>query len=480
MEKKVGKNYLYNLSYQLLLVVLPLITTPYISRVLGAKGVGTFGYTNSIIQYFTLFGCIGLTLYGQREIAYYQNDISKRNKVFFELFFLRLISMSISTIIFYVGIMPRSQYSAVFLVQTFDLVGAIVDISWFFQGIEEFKKIVIRNYIVRLVSVAMIFTFVKSPDDLLIYVLCYSGTIFFGNISIWFYLPKYVKWSDCKGINIKRHLRPALDCFVPQIAMSLYIMLDKTMIGFIAKDTSEVAYYEQSQTIIKTVMTLITSLSTAMMPRIANLYKNNEMDQVRNFMHFSLNFVICLAIPFVLGIIGITSGFVPWFFGPGYVKVIPNMIIIAPIILFTGLSTVLGTQYLLSLGRQKQYTVSIVIGSATNIVLNIILITYFKSIGAAIATLIAEAMVCFVQVIILRKEFDFKKILFSMIKYTCFGLVMLAVVVGLKSILSVSIISTFIEILAGGIVYGILLIVSKDPLIEYVKDNVLKKNVSTK
>lgn len=324
MDKKVVKNYLYNLSYQLLLIILPIITTPYVSRVLGAKGVGTYSYTNSITQYFILLGCIGLNLYGQREIAYYQNDIKKRNRTFFELLFLRFITLTISIIVFYFTMVLHSKYSYIFIIQVLDIIASIFDISWFFQGIEDFQKTVLRNFVVRIICVSLIFMFVKSPNDLQLYVLCYSGTLLLGNLSLWLYMPKYVSRSDIKNINIKRHIKPAVMLFLPQIATSIYTLLDKTMIGYITNDTSEVAYYEQSQTLIKTVMTVITSLGTAMMPRIANLFKNEKHEEIRIYMQNSIKFVLVLAIPFTFGIMAIAKGFVPWFFGSGYEKVIPN------------------------------------------------------------------------------------------------------------------------------------------------------------
>lgn len=472
---KVIKNYLYNASYQLLLIILPIITTPYVSRVLGADGVGTYSYTNSITQYFILFGCIGLNLYGQREIAYYQNDIRKRNRTFFELVFLRAITISISLIIFYLAMVQFSKYSSIFLIQTLDIIASIFDISWFFQGIEDFKRTVLRNFLVRLLCVTLIFIFVKSPVDLPLYVLCYSGTLFLGNISLWLYMPKYVNKNDINGLNIKKHIRPAVMLFLPQIATSLYTYLDKTMIGYITDNTAEVAYYEQSQTIIKTVMTVITSLGTAMMPRIANLFKTNQYEEIKKYMNASIKFVLLLAIPFTFGIMGIAKGFVPWFFGEGYEKVVPNMMVIAPVIIFIGMSTITGTQYLLPLGRQKEYTLSVIAGAMINFILNIIFISIFGSIGAAIGTLFAEFSVMAIQLYILRNEFDLKYIFGLAVKYIIFGLLMFVVVILLSNILSVSIVSTFVEIFVGAIVYGLLLLISKDSIFDILKAKIAER-----
>ena len=368
-----------------------------------------------------------------------------------------------------------SKYSSIFLIQTLDIIASIFDISWFFQGIEDFKRTVLRNFLVRLLCVTLIFIFVKSPADLPLYVLCYSGTLFLGNISLWLYMPKYVNKNDINGLNIKKHIRPAVMLFLPQIATSLYTYLDKTMIGYITDNTAEVAYYEQSQTIVKTVMTVITSLGTAMMPRIANLFKTNQYEEIKKYMNASIKFVLLLAIPFTFGIMGIAKGFVPWFFGEGYEKVVPNMMLIAPIIIFIGMSTITGTQYLLPLGRQKEYTLSVIAGAVINFILNIIFISIFGSIGAAIGTLIAEFAVMGFQLYFIRKEFSLLGIFKQAIKYTLFGLIMFIVVILLSNILSVSIVSTFVEIFVGAIVYGLLLLISKDSIFDILKAKIAER-----
>ncbi len=470
---KVVKNYLYNASYQIMLIVLPIITTPYVSRVLGANNVGTYSYTNSITQYFILFGCIGLNLYGQREIAYYQNDKNKRSVTFFDLVSLRVLTLTISLSIFCLTVMTHSRYSSIFMIQTLDIIASMFDISWFFQGMEDFKKTVLRNFLVRILCVSLIFAFVKTSDDLLLYVLCYSGTLLLGNMSLWLYLPKYVNKSDIKKVNIKRHIKPALTLFLPQIAISIYTLLDKTMIGLISNNNSEVAYYEQSQLIIKTVMTVITSMGTAMMPRVANLFIENKGEEIKMYMRASVKFVLMTSIPFMFGIMAIAQDFVPWFFGRGYEKVVPNMMIIAPIIIFIGMSNVTGTQYLLPLGRQKEFTISVIGGSVLNFLLNIILIYWFASIGAAIATVIAECMVLMIQFYFLRNDFDLRYITKQLLKYFFFGLVMFAVTYSISCLLSSSIINTFIEIMIGAVIYFILLYVSKDEAIELLKKKLL-------
>ena len=475
MDKKVIKNYLYNLGYQVLIIILPLITTPYVSRVLGAKGIGTYGYTNSITQYFILFGCIGLNLYGQREIAYYQKDIEKRSKVFFELLLLRIITVSISIILYYFTFCQNATYGYIFSIQIIDVIASMFDISWLYQGMEDFKKIVVRNTLVKICGLIIIFMFVKSPADLPIYVLSYSATLLLGNLSMWMYLPKFVKKVNLKHLNIQKHLRPTIVLFLPQIATSIYTMLDKTMIGALTGNTAEVGYYEQSQKIIKMAMTLATSLGTVMLPRVANLFKEGKIEEVKESMYSSFKFISFLTFPLCLGLIGISKGFVPWFFGKGYGKVVLNMMIISPIIIIIGYSNVIGTQFLLPTGRQKEYTLSVCTGTIVNLICNLLLIPQFLSYGAAIATVIAELSVTMVQVIATRKTFSFKYVFKLVYKYIIAAVLMLIVLLILNTIMPVGIIYTIIQMVIGGLIYLILLIILKDTTIKTFVLKIIKR-----
>ena len=472
---KVVKNYLYNLSYQILVLIVPLITTPYVSRVLGAKGVGTFSYTNSIVQYFILFGCIGLNLYGQREIAYVQHENEKRDKVFWELVILRIIAVSISLTVFYFTLASHGKYASVFLIMCLDILASMVDISWFFQGIEDFKKIVVRNFIIKIVGVALIFIFVKSSDDLLLYVICHSATLFLGNLSMWAYMPKLVGKVKLRELEIKKHMRPTIVLFLPQIATSVYTVLDKTMIGLLTGIEEEVAYYEQSQKIVKIVMTLVTSLGTVMMPRVANLFKQNEIDKVKNYLSKSFRFVFFLSFPMMFGLMAVGCNIVPWFFGLGYDMVIPNMMVIAPILVIIALSNIMGTQYLLPTGRQKEYTLSVVTGCVVNFTLNLLLIPHFLSIGAAVSTVIAETSVTCVQVYFTRKDFKFGEIISNNKDYIISSLIMFVPTYLLSKYLPSSILNTFICVAVGGLMYVGLLFVMKDETLFEAADKIKGK-----
>ena len=459
---KVLKNYVYNLLYQILIIIVPLITTPYLSRVLGAKGIGIFSYTNSIVQYFIVFGCIGLNIYGQREIAYVQHEKEKRDKVFWELVILRIITVSISLILFYFNLSSHGKYASIFFVMCLDIVASMVDISWFFQGIEDFKKIVIRNFIIKIFGVVLIFLFVKTSDDLLLFVLCHSVTLFLGNLSMWAYIPKLVDEIKINELEIKKHIRPTVTLFLPQIATSVYTVLDKTMIGFLTGVEEEVAYYEQGQKVVKIVMTLVTSLGTVMMPRIANLFKQNEMEKVNNYLYKSFRFVFFLSFPMMFGLMAVSCNIVPWFFGLGYSKVIPNMMVIAPILVIIALSNIMGTQYLLPTGRQKEFTLSVVTGCVVNFILNLLFIPPFLSVGAAVATVIAEISVTGVQAYCTKRNFKFSQIIINNKHYIISSMLMFYPTYFLANYLQPSIVNTFICVLVGCVIYMGLLFAMKD------------------
>lgn len=464
-QKSITKNYIYNLVYQILILVLPIITTPYISRVLGPEKIGIYSYTYSILSYFILFGGLGVYLYGQREIAYAGEDLEKRKKVFCEIVLFRFITMAISMIVYYICFVSGGEYKIYYAIWGLELLATAFDISWFFQGMEEFKKTVIRNVLVRLISVTLIFILVKNQNDLIKYITIYAIADLVGNLSLWLYLPKYLKGIKVKNINILSHLAPIVLLFIPQIASQVYNMLDKTMIGKMVIDKSEVGYYEEGQKVIKVLLTIVTSLGVVMVPRMASVFASGEKEKVKDYLKKSFQFAFLLSFPMVFGIISISEAFVPIFFGEGFEKTAILMSLISPTILLYGTASVIGYQYLLPTKRQKEYTISIAIGLITNFILNYILIKMYNSIGAAIATVICELIVLIIQMYLIRKEMSPKEVLSYSYKYFFSGLVMFTVCMVVKFFLGTTLVAMVVQIALGIIVYGGILLITKD---EYV------------
>ena len=464
-KKNIAKNYLYNLGYQILALILPLITTPYLSRVLGAENIGIYSYTLSITTYFILFGSLGVSMYGQREIAYVQDDLKKRSCTFFEIFIMKCITLSISLGMFYLSFCLDGQYHLYYRILILEIIANIVDISWYFQGLEEFKKTVIRNSLVKLISVFCIFLFVKSSNDLSKYFVIYALSTFLGNLSLWIYMPRYVKMQKLKSLNIKRHIKPAIMLFIPQIATQVYTVLDKTMIGAIVIDKSEVGYYEQAQKIVKLLLTLATSLGTVMMPRIASTFARGNRKKVKEYMNKSFAFIMMIAMPLTFGIISTAHNFVPLFYGPGYEKVTPLLCVISPIIILIGLSNVTGTQYLLPTKQQNKYTISVIIGATINIILNFILIKKYASLGASIATVFAEFSVTLVQFILIRKEIKMGDIIKMTYKYLISSIIMFYISILVSHFIINNLLSILVQVAISIISYFGVLILLKDKMI---------------
>lgn len=462
-KKSVLKNYIYNSGYQILALIVPLITTPYVSRVLGADNIGIYEYVHSIAQYFILFGCLGLNLYGQREIAYCGDDKNRRSKVFWELLVLRLVTVGIATLGFLI-LAQFSGYRIYYYYAVSTLVASMIDISWLFQGREEFRVTVIRNTIVKLLGVVIILVFVRSKDDLWIYFMAHCLTMLIGNLTLWVSFRKFVYKKPTGNLEIVHHLKGTLALFAPQIAVSVYTILDKTMLGYFA-NTTQVGYYSQSEKIVKIAMTIVTSMGVVMLPRVSRLFAENDKEGIQKSIYRSARFVFFMSLPLIFGLIAISKVFVPVFYGPGYDPVIILLPIISPIIMIIGLSNVVGTQYLVPVKKQKEYTTSIICGSIVNFILNLSLIGSLQAIGVSIATVCSELVVTGVQFYFVRKEFSIKKIINQAWIYIVGSAIMLVVVKTIQQFMPINVWSLSIQIVLGAAVYFAFLLIIKDEFV---------------
>ncbi len=470
-KESVKKNYVYNMLYQLLIIILPIITTPYLARVLGPEGNGIYGYTISIVTYFILFGSLGINLYGQREIAYNQNNIENRSKIFLELIILKTITMSLSAIVFYIVFCREGDYSVYYKILLIEMLANVMDISWFYQGLENFKKTVTRNFFVKIIALICIFTFVKEPQDISKYMYIYVLSTLFGSLVLWTDLRHFIRKP--KKINIVSHLPMVISLFIPQMAIQVYTVLDKTMIGAILNDMNEVGYYEQSQKIIKILLTIITAVGTVMLPRLASCFAEKNYKQIKRYMYKTFSFVFALSIPLTFGIIAVANNFAPLFFGNGYEKVPLIMQVLSLIIIFISISNITGTQFLLSTKRQKEFTISVVVGAIVNFSLNIIFILYFKSLGAAIATVVAELSVTLVQLYFVRKDFEIKEVIKLSKNYLIASIIMLCICLGISFLIHDRLWCLIIQVAIGMISYALILIILKDKFIfDLYNDNV--------
>lgn len=454
MAKSIKRNYIYNATYNVLLVLTPLITTPYTARVLQADGIGISSYAASIVQYFSLLAVLGTGSYGSREIAYCRDDLDRRSEIFWETQFLRMINTAVSLTLYLIvtGLYMRS-YKLIFYIYALNILGVVCDVSWFFVGLEEFGKIVFRNLVLKVIDIAFVFLFIKAKSDLPLHIFGASAFAIIGNIAMWGYLPSYIKKPALKSLRPYRNIKTVMSLFLPSVAIQVYTVLDKSMLGMLAKDSFENGYYEQALKVSRIVLALVTSLAGVMIPRIGYLFGKNDREQISRYMYRSYNFVWCFALTFCLGVIGISDNFVPWFFGEGYDKVAGLLKISSFLILAIGINNATGVQYLIPTRRQHLFTFSVVIGAAINFFMNIILIRMYKSYGAVFASVLAETVIALVQFYMVRAEISFARVMKSGLNYFISGGAMLAVLMFMNRILTPSAVHTFMMVVAGAAVY---------------------------
>ena len=476
-KKSVRKNYFYNLIYQLFVLILPIVTTPYVSRILGAKNIGIYGYTLSISAYFVLFGVLGTNLYGQREIAYYQKDKKKYTKIFYEILLLKLIVMALAMGVFYITFAKGSGgYSLFYKILMLELFANGIDVSWFFQGLEDFKKTSIRNFIVKIISIILIFVLVKEKSDLNLYFIIYVLSILVGNLSLWISLPKYLDKLNFKELKIFNHFLPTFIMFVPQAAIQVYTVLDRTMIGKIIHDKTEVGYYTQAEKIVKLLLTIVSSLGIVMLPRLASKFAAGDNEGIKKYIYKSFRFTSLLSFPIIMGIVACSDYFVPVFFGEGYDRVSIVMKMLCPIILFIGVSGIIGYQYFLATKHQKEYTASVIIGSIINFIINIIMIPKYGAVGAAIGTIAAEFSVAFVQIILTWKFLNYKRIILDNLTYVIGSGIMYIGCISVNRYIHYTNMTNLIIIVSTGvIIYGFYLIIIRDSFVFEVINKILRK-----
>ena len=284
---KVLKNYFYNAGDQLLVILVPLITTPYVNRVLGPYGIGVNTYTNTIIQYFVLFGSLGILLYGNRQIAYVRDNKYELSKQFWEIQIVHILGIVLASLIFTIYWFFIAKYRIFMLIQAVNLIAALFDISWFYQGLENFKITVLKNTIVKLISIALIFLFVHSYKDVGIYIFIYSISSLFGNLTLWPSLRSSLIKIDFHDLTPWRHIPPSIALFIPTVAVQIYQTFNKTLLGLFSGVSSS-GYYFNSDTIIKMLLYLVTAIGTVMLPHTAHAFANGKTEHVKKCYNYQL------------------------------------------------------------------------------------------------------------------------------------------------------------------------------------------------
>ena len=323
---KVIRNYLYNVGYQVLAIIVPLITSAYVSRVLRPEGVGANAFTNSIIQYFILFASMGIGYYGNRQIAYVRDNRIKMAKTFWEIQIVKTIMTLVSIIAFEIFLIFYTRQFDYMVAQSLNLVAVAFDISWFYEGVENFKVTVLKNSLVKIVSMIAIFLFIKGPYDVTLYIVVLALSTLLGNLTLWPDIYRDLPKVKIKSLNPWIHFLPMVELFIPQIATQVYVQLNRTMLGIMVNETAS-GYYQYSDSLVKLILALVTATGTVMLPHVANAVSHGDMKKVNQMLYKSFDFVSAMAVPMMFGLAAISLTLAPKYYGPGYGPVGPAMMI---------------------------------------------------------------------------------------------------------------------------------------------------------
>lgn len=474
-EVSLQKNFIFNLVYQILTLILPLITTPYISRTLHAENIGIYSYTFAILSTFMMVGSLGIATYGQKEIAANREDSQMRNFLFWEILLVRSITICLALVVYVGYAFTDSKYTIYYLAQLPYLISAVIDISWLFQGIERFDIIVYRNLLIKIVGIVLIFTLVKDQEDLVVYLLILSLSQLFGNLTAWMYVPRMLFKPVVRKTKLVWHFQQTLVYFIPTIAYQVYAVLDRVMLGAITGSEAQNGYYEQAHKIVNMIVSVYSAYNIVLRSRMSYYFSKNEDNKIRIQFNKSVQMVAFLSLAMSFGLFGIAKGFVPWFFGEGYDEVVNLLYLFCPMILVMGFSMCIGTHILTPGGMQKKANIAQCVAAVVNLIFNATLIPFFRARGAAIASFLSQLSVLLIYLVLVKSFLDIKTLISSFAKSLVAAVGMFIIIMFTDNYLKMGIGNTFLQIVIGAIVYIMILVILRDHFIIGIMSGFLQR-----
>jgi O-antigen/teichoic acid export membrane protein len=401
------QNYLYNLLFSLSNILFPVITFPYVSRVLGPEGIGKVQFVVSFAQYFTLMAALGIPIYGIQAIASAKNDQAQLTKVFSELTVISLLTGSILSIAYLMIIFSFSFFEE--NINLFLFAGIIVllnftSIEWLYSGLEEFRTIAIRSLSIKVLSLVLLFAFVKTKDDYLSYLLVVLFTIqgshFFNVV-----LASSRTGFTLRGLQLKKHLKPLTFIFSTTVAGSMYTILDTVLLGFLADDSS-VGFYTAAVKLNRITLPIVTSLGVVLIPQIARNFSEHKLSEANLLIRKGFHFIALFTIPIAMGLCLLAPQFIEVFSGSGFLPAVPSMQILALLPVFVGLGHLFVFVILVPAGYHKEAFYSMSLGVAICFLLNFILVPSMSELGAAVANVCTELAVTCSYFYFIRKHFS--------------------------------------------------------------------------
>lgn len=461
MGNSIKKNFGFNLLHTIVGFLFPIVTFPYVSRVLGVDGIGLIQFFQSILSYMALFSAIGIPLYAVKEVSKVRESFHTRGRVLVEILSLHLLF----TLVGYLGVLfllyyvPQvKEHSTIFVLLSTHLVFVAIGVEWFYQGIEDFKYVMIRSLFVKVVSIILLFSCVQTDGDLLIYSILLVAAEAGNNLFNFVRLRKYIscdmlRWSN---LNIRQHIKPAMRIFVLNLVVSVYVNLDSVMLGFLCGE-SEVGYYSVAVRIVRTLSAFSAALGGVLLPRLAYCVANKNTREFRRLTQKALDFILIIIVPLTFGLIFTADDLVILLCGKEYLASVMTLKIISPLILFLGVSNLVGTRILYAQDHETIVIKSAVIGSILNFSLNMVLIPFYSHEGAAIASVIAEFFVTMFMLVLGRKYIPYSIINGSFFKSLIFSFVMIIPILLVRTLDLSLWIKLVLEIFVGTSVYFVLI-----------------------
>lgn len=477
---RIVKNYLYNLIYQLLVILVPLLTAPYLARVLGANGTGQYSYVNSMTCLICTIVMLGIYNYGNRQIAYVRDDTEKLNETFWEICTVRILITIIGTLVYAIVVSIIGKYQFLFLLYYTYLLGYFVDCTWLFVGLEDMKWAVLKNILIKLIAVIGIFTFVKGEADVSKYVFIQGSSILIGNLFAYTQIGKYISYSKVTFSHLKKHIIGSIFLFLPSVASTLYLQCDKIMIEMFTGECSQVSFYDYSEKIVTIPLSFITVLSTVMMPRIANEFKKGNRKEISKLLNLAAQISMFMAFPMTIGLMSVANKLVPWYLGNGFSPTIIAIICISPIIITNTLSGISGNQYFTATNQMFVLLKAQITAAIGNIILNALLIPVLGFLGAAFATLVSSILCASIQYFNLLKEIKLPGLFKVGLKYLIVSLIMGVVVIISTKSWKATPVTSLTQVLIGISVYLIIMFITKDKVLLYILDFIRRKMLKRK
>lgn len=456
-KESLKKNFVYSICYQILVIILPLITAPYVTRVLGAGQLSIYSVSQAFANYFYLFAMLGINNYGNRTIARVRDDRDETSKAFWEMFSFQLITgiiVSAAYIVYSTNFLEKNSF--IYVMQSFYVVSGIFDVNWFCFGIEKFKLTTMRSTIVRILTAVCVFVFVHDTDDLWIYTLIMSASFLVSALAVWPFVLKQVKFIKPDWNGIVKHIKPNLVLFWPVVAVSLYNIMDKLMLDKMGTDDEEVAFYTYAERIVQIPNTLILALDNVIMPRMSNIYASGEKSGAKKLMNSVMLFAMFASAAMAFGLAGVGRVFAPFFYGKSFTRCGEFIVMLSPILIFKSWAGALRTQYIIPTGKDKIYVFSLTAGAAVNLTVNFLLIPRLNGTGAVIGTILAELTVAFIQFFMTRHEIDIADYMKNGIGLCAIGFIMYFAVNALSSVSSSAVITMAVQICVGAVIYLVL------------------------